>query len=163
MLLCLTVFLNSLSLFAFVLIFFFHLFSSITFHTLSSRPLIFSSAFSSLLFIPSTVFFYFSCWALHLWFLLFYLFIFLKISLLRVSLRSFIFPSSEYPCDHYFILSVRHFNLFLFHLGLLLWFCPVLSFGTYSSVFSFCLILCLFLYVKKVSYDSYSWKSWPSE
>ena len=75
-----------------------------------------------------------------------------SISLLRVLLRSStLFKSSEY-LYYYFKFSIKHTSQF--YLDLLLWFCPVLSFGTYSPVSSFCLILCLLLCVMKVSYIS---------
>jgi len=139
MLLCLMVYACS------VFIFYYVFFSSLSYSarllsiTLSSRSLIHFSASSSQLFIPSSVFLisvieFFIC---NKFFFMF------SISLWRFHWGPLLFSQvQEYLYEYYFKFSIRLYYLSLFHLGLLLWFCSILSFGTHSSVSLFCLTLC---------------------
>ena len=90
-----------------------------------------------------------------------------------------------YPkfCDHiyddYLELLIEYIKIFPFYLVLFLKFCLGLSFGTYSSVSTFCLILCdyfLYLvgklhlstlekwsYVVDVLWDPEAYPPWPPE
>ena len=62
--------------------------------------------------------------------------------------------------------SDQAYYSYLLHLGLLLWFGPVLSFGMYFSVSSFSVTFCVYLcYLSKVNYVSVSCfcQQWPYE
>ena len=123
------------------------------FITLSSRSLIHFPAFSSLLLIPSSLFL--------ISFIVFYNYYwFIFISLLRVSLMSSTF--SQIQCislwSLFQILYLAYY-LYPFQLVLLLWFEPVLSFGTYFSVSSFCLTLCVYFCALGNSARSYALES----
>lgn len=63
------------------------------------------------------------------------------------------FKYTDYLYDHYFRFSIRHNITYLspFCLGFLLWFCLVLSLGTYSSFSSFYLTFCVCFYALRKS------------
>ena len=114
----------------FIILFYFSCLVWLLSITLYSRSLTRSSPSSNLLLIPCSVFFYFGYLVLHLWLVLFIF----AMSLLNVSLRSSTLFSS--PVSIFVTITLNSLSaiLLLFHVALLLWFCPILSFGTYSFV-----------------------------
>ena len=68
------------------------------------------------------------------------------LSLLKgvIDILHCLFKSREYLYDHYFKFSIRHIlvSVSLRYLAVVLFF-PLLSFGAYFSVSSFCLTLCV--------------------
>ena len=120
-----------------------HLFS-LFFIILSSRSLIIPLLLVATIYSIYCIF-NFTYWVFHLSHVIF-------ISLSMISLLpSILFWSQVNIFIIIILIMYQAYYLFLFHLDILLWFCSVLSFGTYS-VSSFCVALHLFLCVTKFSY-----------